>query len=210
MQQVFHPHTAALIARDVSTMRPSCSITVRSPWPSAWRIRWVTIIVVRESLRMMRSVNAMTKAAVLGSSAAVCSSSSRIFHRIDGRHDQTDRLPLSAGEQSHPVIQPLVEPQSELRNPPPELLLPLPVDRLAQAAPLPLELANARFSCSVRFSQLPAIGSWKTRATSAERRAVDQPVTSLSSISTRPESLRVSPAIRFKALTCRRRCCRSR
>ncbi len=42
-------------ARSKAT-RPSCSMTVRVPWSSAWRIEWVTISVVRPRSSTMRSV----------------------------------------------------------------------------------------------------------------------------------------------------------
>ncbi|KAG1316741.1 hypothetical protein G6F63_015944 [Rhizopus arrhizus] len=53
-------------------------MTVRSPTSSAWRMLWVTIMVVSWFSATMRAVNCSTKSAVRGSSAAVCSSSSRM------------------------------------------------------------------------------------------------------------------------------------
>ena len=47
----------------------------------------------------------------------------------------------------------------------------------------------------VSWPQLPASGSWKTRATRAERRAVDWRVTSTPSMTMRPALGGTSPAI---------------
>ncbi len=62
-----------------TTMRPSCIIIRRFPTRIASAILWVIIIVIRLSFSTISSIISKTFLAVLGSSAAVCSSRSRSF-----------------------------------------------------------------------------------------------------------------------------------
>ena len=142
----------------------------------------VTIIAVSLPASTICAVSSSTNAAVFGSSAAVCSSSSRMR---DGCSDAISRLtawrwppesrPMrSARRFSSPSLRMLSFSRNSSRS--------LRLSEKPKPRRAPRFQASAMFSSIVSASQVPAIGSWKTRATRSERCQAERRVTSLSSI----------------------------
>ncbi len=94
-------------------MRPSCIMMVRSPMRRACSRLWVTMSVVSRYSATIRFVSSSTCWAVLGSSAAVCSSSSRSDGRRHGGHDQRQGLALAAGQEAHLALQPVFQAEAQ-------------------------------------------------------------------------------------------------
>ena len=88
---------------------PRCIMTRRSPRLAACCIECVTISVVSWSRATISSLSRMTWSALLGSSAAVCSSSSSSFGLQPGRHQQRQRLALAAREAADRVVEAILE-----------------------------------------------------------------------------------------------------
>lgn len=176
-----------------STTWPWCSITVRSPTSSAWRMLWVTIMVVSFFSATIRAVRCRTKSAVRGSSAAVCSSSNRMR---DGCSAAISRL---TAWRWPPESRPMRSPRRFSRPRPRVARLsrkPSRIDActaLPRPRPVPRRCARAMFSSMVRSSQVPAMGSWNTRATRLARAQTGLRVTSSSSIRICPLSIGRSP-----------------
>ena len=183
-----------------STTRPWCSMMVREPMASAWRMLCVTMRAVSRCSVMMRAVSSSTNAAVRGSSAATCSSSSTI---CIGRMVAMRRL---AAWRCPPERRPIGS-RRRFSSPSPRRASSVakrclrPASR-ASAKPRcsPRLAASARFSSTVSVSQVPARGSWNTRATSSARRQAGKRVTSRLPMMTRPASTGSSPAITFRSV----------
>ena len=143
-------------------------------------------------------VSSSTKLAVFGSSAAVCSSSSSMLEGV--------RLAISrlTAWRWPPESRPILSPRRFSRP-------SFSVARLSRNCPRycfftalvrprlwPRLMASARFSSMDRFSQVPARGSWNTRATRAARLWVGRRVTSRLSTIIWPLSTMTSPARAFR------------
>ena len=159
---------------------------------------WVTIIAVSWLPSTMRAVSCSTKAAVLGSSAAVCSSSSRMregcrlaISRLTAWRWPPESRPMrSARRFSSPSCSMLSLSRNSSRS---GRFNAMPKPRWA-----PRRQARAMFSSMVRASQVPAIGSWKTRATRSERCQAERRVTSAASMWIVPRSTIRSPLTAFR------------
>ena len=101
----------------------------------------------------------MTWSALLGSSAAVCSSSSSNSGLQPGGHEQRERLALSAGETADGVVQPVfqahVQPADAVAQ-----FVPPATGSSAQPRPRrrPRRAARARFSAMDRLGAVPLNG----------------------------------------------------
>ncbi len=153
----------------------------------------VTIIAVSCDCSTMVAVSSSTKAAVLGSSAAVCSSSSRMrlgcseaISRLTAWRWPPDSRPMrSASRFSRPSFR----IDSFSRNSSRSVLF----SERWKPRFAPRFQASAMFSSMVSASQVPAIGSWNTRATWSARCQADLAVTSWPSMRIEPLSTIRSP-----------------
>src|SRR5450830_1507031 len=159
---------------------------------------WVTIMVVNLLSETILAVSSSTKAAVFGSSAAVCSSSSKMregcsdaINRLTAWRWPPDNRPMRSVRR---FSRPRLRMDSLARNSSRILRL------MAKPKPrrLPRAIASAMFSSIVSASQVPAIGSWNTRATIPARSQACFFVTSTPSISMLPESTSRSPEIALR------------
>ena len=146
-------------------------MTRRSPRWAACCIECVTISVVRRSRATISSLSWMTWSALLGSSAAVCSSSSRSCGLQPRRHQQRQRLALTAGEAADRIVEPILEPHVERRHAIAELVAHRDASS-AQPRPRgwPRRAASARFSAIDIDGAVPLNGFWNTRPISRARR----------------------------------------
>ena len=155
----------------------------------------VIISVVSWPSRTMRSVSSMTLAAVFGSSAAVCSSSSSSLGRLSVaissvrawrwppesvetfvvRRDSRPR-PRPPSSSRYCSFSSFVTPQERPRR-------------------WPRRAARARFSSIHIEGAVPIIGSWNTRPMNAARLCSGRFVTSEPSMMTLPESTKNVPAV---------------
>ena len=155
---------------------------------SACCMLWVTISVVSRSSATSRRgevQHELGRARVEGRRVLVEQQDLGGRH---GRHQQRHRLPLAAREQAHPVAEPALQPEAEVR---PAARASAPGRRRSPPAPSPgarpRASASARFSSMVSAAQVPASGSWNTRASSRARAAAAAArVTSAPSMTIRP------------------------
>ena len=126
-------------------------------------ILWVIMIVVRLSFDTMRSVASSTFAAVLGSSAAVCSSNKRTFGFFSVAISSVSaclcppesRPTLEVSRSSSPKSRIFSRSLYSSRS-----LFVIPCLRPLRA---PLLAASARFSSIIMLAAVPVMGSWNTR-----------------------------------------------
>ena len=155
---------------------------------------WVTISVVRRSSPTSRLVSSSTNSAVRGSSAAVCSSSSRILEgaMVAIKSATACRCP----PESRPIRSPrrFSRPSPSSASRPRQRSRPGEATANASPRPRPRASASARFSSIVSPAQVPASGSWNTRASSRARSAACSLVTSAPSTAIRPSVAGAVPA----------------
>src|SRR5690554_1044111 len=153
----------------------------------------VTIMVVSLLSSTMRSVRSSTNCAVRGSSAAVCSSSSKMR---DGRKAAINRLTACRWPpESRPMrsLSRFSSPRPSMARRSRNSSRMLVFTALPKPRRSPRLYARARFSSMVRSSQVPAMGSWNTRATRLARSHTACRVTSCSSMCMVPLSTDWSP-----------------
>ena len=116
--------------------------------------------VVRRSRATISAASAVTLSALFGSRAAVGSSSSSRARLQPRRHQQCERLPLSAGEASHGVVQPVFQPHVQRADSFADLAAQgLPLRARPNPRLLPRRAARARFSAIERPGAVPLNGS---------------------------------------------------
>ena len=125
----------------------------------ASRMLWVTIMVVRLPSLMIRSLRSSTFLAVLGSSAAVCSSSSKSFgwRRVAISRVSACRCP----PESRPTLADSLSsrPRSNMSSALRYSSRSLRVTPQESPRGLPRRLARARFSSMFISAQVPRMGS---------------------------------------------------
>ena len=172
-------------------------MTRRSPRLTAWGMECVTITVVRRPSRTNSSVRRITKSAARGSSAAVCSSSSRSSGRrrvaiksVRAWRCPPDREPISFLRRSS---SPMPRRRTRSVN---------SSDRRKKAfhprvRRSPRRIARARFSPMDMEGAVPLKGFWNTRPMRAARRCSGHRVMSCPANSMRPRSTKKLPEMAF-------------
>ncbi len=113
-----------------STTWPRFIIRIRSPYSTAWRRLWVTIMAVRCFSRMTSVGQLHDDLGGLGVQGRRVLVQNQKFQGRHGGHQQRHRLPLAAGESPHPHIQLILQSQAQGGQ-----LLAIEVDTLFIDAP---------------------------------------------------------------------------
>ncbi len=161
---------------------------------------WVTIRVVSRCSATSSLVNLVMSSAREGSSAAVCSSRSRTegwlcvaIRRLSAWRCPPDSIPTRAASL-------FSSPSSSVFRASRYSSRLAFVTAMLRPRRLPRSNAIDRFSSIVSCGAVPAIGSWKTRATTLARLCSAVRVTSLSSITICPASIGWRPATTFNSV----------
>ena len=151
---------------------------------------------------MISSLRRMTWSALFGSSAAVCSSSSSSFGLQPRRHQQRQRLPLSARQAADRRCR--AGPRGPCSSAADAIADLRRASSRVSAQPRPRgrprRAASARFSAIDMIGAVPLNGFWKTRPISDARRCSGQRVTSVPSRRIVPASTRNVPATAFSSV----------
>ncbi len=180
--------------------RPSFIIIKRFPCTIASRMLCVTIIAVKLCSVIICSDSSRTFAAVLGSNAAVCSSSrsSFGFFKVAIKRVSACLCP----PESNPTLEVILSssPRSNVAKSSLYSFLSFFVIPQLRPRRFPLLAASARFSWISIVAVVPVIGSWNTRPKTAALLCSGNPVTSSASIKILPESIGQTPAIAFNTV----------